>query len=167
MTICFTVTDCSLGRVLVAATNLGLCAMLLGDDDAALMTDLGRRFPRAQLRPGDANFEALLPTAMAVVDGVPGASSPPLDLIGTSFQALVWQALRGVVPGNTTTYSNLAAAVGKPAAVRAVAQACGANPIAIAIPCHRVVRSDGALAGYRWGLERKRALLAREQHARR
>lgn len=159
----FAVGECSLGTVLVAATEKGLCAILLGDDPEALVRDLQDRFPKAALIGGDPDFEATVARVVGLVEA-PGTGrfDLPLDITGTAFQQRVWQALRAIPPGRTATYTEVARAIGDPRAVRAVARACGANPIAVAIPCHRVVRSDGALSGYRWGVARKRDLLARE-----
>lgn len=158
----FAVGECSLGSILVAASERGVCAILLGDDPQQLAHDLERRFPRAHLIGADAGFERLVATVVGLVEQPRLGAELPLDVRGTAFQRRVWQALREVPPGETTSYTALARAIGAPKAVRAVAQACAANPLAVAIPCHRVVRTDGALAGYRWGVERKRALLARE-----
>lgn len=158
----FAVGECSLGSILVAATERGVCAILLGDDPGALLRDLQDRFPRAALQGGDAGFEATVAAAVGLVEAPNRALALPLDIGGTAFQQRVWDALRAIPPGETVSYTAVAAAIGRPAAVRAVAQACAANPIAVAIPCHRVVRSDGALSGYRWGIARKRALLDRE-----
>jgi AraC family transcriptional regulator, regulatory protein of adaptative response / methylated-DNA-[protein]-cysteine methyltransferase len=157
------IVECSLGLILIGRTARGLCATLLGDDAGSLREDLERRFPQVSLRPVSLAEDALLRQALALVES-PGQqlASLPLDLHGTPFQKRVWEALREIGPGNTTTYAGIAARIGAPRAVRAVAQACAANPIAVAIPCHRVVRSDGGLSGYRWGVERKRTLLARE-----
>lgn len=158
----FAVGECSLGSILVAATDRGVCAILLGDDPDALLRDLQERFPRATLQGGDAGFEATVALAVGLVEAPGRALHLPLDISGTAFQQRVWTALRAIPPGTTASYTAVAQAIGRPAAVRAVAQACAANPIAVAIPCHRVVRSDGALSGFRWGIERKRALLDRE-----
>lgn len=169
-TITHAVAPCSLGRVLVAATGRGVCAILLDDDDAALRADLRRRFPRATLvdastsTDADAAFAAVVAAVVALVDAP--ARTPalplPLDLRGTAFQERVWQALRQVPAGTTVTYAELARAIGAEHAVRAVAGACAANPLAVAVPCHRVVRQGGALSGYRWGVARKQRLLERE-----
>ena len=151
-------------RMLVAATARGVCAVFLEDEDAALVAELGRRFPRAQLAPDP----ELVPYVSAILDGLeehPSARSLPLDLRGTAFQARVWAALQAIPRGTTCTYAQLAAAIGAPKAVRAVGTACGQNPVSIVVPCHRVVGSTGKLTGYRWGLERKRALLALEASA--
>ncbi len=158
----FAIESCSLGEILVAATDRGVAAILMGDDRAALLRDLQQRFPRARLIAGDKDFEAL---AAQVIDHVeaPGTSLDlPLDVRGTAFQHRVWAALRDIPVGATATYAEIAKRIGKPEAARAVAGACAANPVAVAIPCHRVVRSDGSLSGYRWGVARKRALLEKE-----
>lgn len=159
----FALGQCSLGAVLVAATDRGLCAISLGDDPAALLDELQRRFDRADLVGDDPDFAAHVAQVIGHIDGRGDPLDLPLDIRGTAFQQRVWQALREIPAGTTTTYSALAGALGVPRATRAVAAACAANTLAVAIPCHRVVRNDGALAGYRWGLERKRALLARER----
>ena len=158
----FAVGECSLGSVLVAATGKGVCAILLGDDPAALLRDLEHRFPNAELVGGDAGFERVVAQVVGFVDAPRRGLDLPLDVRGTAFQQRVWQALQTIPAGQTVSYSEIARRIGRPAAVRAVAQACGANTLAVAIPCHRVVRLDGRLSGYRWGIERKRALLDRE-----
>ena len=154
----------TLGTVLVAATGQGICAILLGDNSEVLLTDLRARFPKAGLAPAGADFTSQLEQVVALVDR-PDAkhAALPLDIRGTAFQRRVWELLRAIPAGSTATYSDIAARLGTPSAVRAVAGACAANPLAVAIPCHRVVAVTGALAGYRWGLERKRALLAKER----
>lgn len=158
----FGVGSCSLGAILVAATETGLCAILLGDDPDALVRDLQDRFPAAELEGGDAAFEEWMARAVGLVEA-PGLDHDlPLDIGGTAFQQRVWQALRAIPPGTTATYADVARAIGAPGSSRAVALACGANALAVAIPCHRVVRSDGSLSGYRWGVSRKRDLLTRE-----
>lgn len=159
----FAVAQCSLGAILVAATDRGICAILLGEDRAALIEDVQRRFPKARLQDGDAGFESRVAQVVALVEAPRLGLDLPLDVRGSAFQQRVWQALRAIPPGKTASYTQIARTIGAPSAVRAVAQACAANPIAVAIPCHRVVRNDGGLAGYRWGLERKRALLDRER----
>jgi len=161
----FAVGECSLGSILVAATDKGVCAILLGDDPQALTEDLQDRFAQAELIGGDAQFEALVAKVVGLVEQPRLGLDLPLDVRGTAFQQRVWQALREIPAGETASYAEVAEKIGKPAAVRAVAQACAANALAIAIPCHRVVRNDGALSGYRWGVERKRALLDREAAA--
>ncbi len=156
----------SLGFVLVARTGKGIAAVLLGDNREALRQDLERRFPAAAVVDGDEALEALAKRVVAVVESPARASDRvnlPLDLHGSAFQLLVWAALREIEPGSTATYAEIATRIGRPTSVRAVAGACAANPVAILVPCHRVVRSDGGLSGYRWGVDRKRALLAREQ----
>ncbi len=161
----FAVGECSLGAILVAATAKGVCAISLGDDPARLVRELQDRFPKADLVGGDAGFEATVAQAVGLVE-TPGVKTAlPLDIRGTAFQQRVWQALRDIPAGQTASYARIAAAVGAPGAVRAVAGACAANTLAVAIPCHRVIRSDGALSGYRWGVERKAALLDRERPA--
>ena len=159
----FAVGECSLGSILVARSERGVCAILLGDDPQALVDDLQQRFPRAELVGGDESFEREVACVVGFVEAPRLGLGLPLDVRGTAFQQRVWQALQQIPPGETETYAGLARRLGRPAAVRAVAQACAANPVAVAIPCHRVVRSDGGLAGYRWGIERKRELLARER----
>ena len=158
----FAVGEASLGAVLVAATDKGVCAILLGDDPNELVRELERRFPRAELKGGDAAFERTVAGVVGLVEAPSRVFDLPLDIRGTAFQQQVWQALRSVPAGKTTTYTEIAKAIGRPDAVRAVAGAIAANPLAIAIPCHRVIRIDGDLAGYRWGVERKRKLLAKE-----
>jgi AraC family transcriptional regulator, regulatory protein of adaptative response / methylated-DNA-[protein]-cysteine methyltransferase len=158
----FAIGECSLGSILVARSELGVCAILLGDDPERLVHELEDRFPRAELIGGDAEFEALVATVVGFVERPALGLDLPLDVRGTAFQQRVWQALLQVPPGETASYSEIARRIGSPGAVRAVAQACGANTLAVAIPCHRVVRNDGAISGYRWGVDRKRALLARE-----
>jgi AraC family transcriptional regulator of adaptative response/methylated-DNA-[protein]-cysteine methyltransferase len=158
----FAVGACSLGSILVAATDKGVCAIMLGDDPEALVRDLQDRFPKAQLLGGDADFEHVVARVVGFVEAPARGLDLPLDVQGTAFQQRVWQALRAIPSGTTTSYKEIAERIDAPQAVRAVAQACASNALAVAIPCHRVVRQDGALAGYRWGIERKRALLERE-----
>ncbi len=162
-TIRFALGQSSLGAILVAATDKGVCAITIGDDPDALLRELEEKFPKAQLLGGDASFEAMVAEVIGFVEAPRRGLDLPLDIRGTAFQEQVWQALREIPPGQTRSYSEIAERIGRPAAVRAVAQACAANRIAIAVPCHRVVRTDGALSGYRWGIERKEALLKREQ----
>lgn len=159
----FAVGECSLGSILVAASERGICAILLGDDPEALTRDLQRRFSRANLIGGDASFERVVSKVVGIVEAPARGIDLPLDIRGTAFQQRVWQALLKIPAGSTVTYTEIAKRIDARSAVRAVAQACGANPIAVAIPCHRVVRIGGALSGYRWGIERKRALLDREK----
>lgn len=161
-TIRFAVGECSLGSILVAATDLGVCAILLGDDPETLLQDLQDRFPSAHLQGGDEQFENIVATVIGFVEAPALGLKLQLDVRGTAFQQRVWQALTEIPPGSTASYAEIAKRLGAPKAMRAVAQACAANPIAVAIPCHRVVRTDGSLSGYRWGIERKRTLLERE-----
>jgi AraC family transcriptional regulator of adaptative response/methylated-DNA-[protein]-cysteine methyltransferase len=158
----FAVGQCSLGAILVAATSKGICAIMLGDEAEALVTELQDRFPKATLVGGDTSFEDWVARVVGFVETPRIGFDLPLDLRGTLFQQRVWRALSEIPPGSTATYAEVAQRIGAPGAVRAVAHACAQNPVAVAIPCHRVVRTDGSLAGYRWGVERKRALLRRE-----
>ena len=158
----FAVGQCSLGAILVAQSQRGICAILLGDDPQQLVEDLQDQFPKALLIGGDSEFERLVAQVVGFVEAPSLGLNLPLDVRGTAFQERVWQALREIPPGATVSYAQVAARIGQPKAVRAVAQACGANPLAVAIPCHRVVRRTGELSGYRWGIERKRELLKRE-----
>lgn len=155
----------SLGEVLVAATDRGICAILFGSSRAALVKDLEARFPRARLAHGDASFASTVAAVLQLVERPDLPASLPLDIRGTAFQERVWRALTKIPAGKTVTYAELARAVGAPTAARAVARACATNPLAVAVPCHRVVGKDGALTGYRWGLARKKALLGREAKA--
>lgn len=161
----FAIGSSSLGLVLVGATPRGVCAILLGDERQALLDELAQRFPHASRRPAGAEFEHWVAQVVNWVENSRAGSELPLDIQGTAFQQRVWQALRSVAPGETVSYSELARAVGLPAGARAVAQACAANPLAVAIPCHRAVRKDGSLSGYRWGRHRKREMLKRESEA--
>lgn len=163
MEIKFAVGECSLGSILVAQSALGVCAILLGDDPQQLVIDLQERFPRATLIGADREFEQLIAQVVGFVETPALGFNLPLDVRGTAFQKRVWDALRDIPPGETATYTQIAARIGAPRAVRAVAQACASNTLAVAIPCHRVVRNDGSLSGYRWGVERKRALLENEK----
>jgi AraC family transcriptional regulator of adaptative response/methylated-DNA-[protein]-cysteine methyltransferase len=158
----FAVGECSLGSILVAQSDRGVCAIALGDDPDALARDLQDRFPQARLIGGEPRFEQLIAKVVGLVEAPGLGIDLPLDVRGTAFQQRVWQALRKVPPGKTVSYTDVARTIGSPKSVRAVAQACSANALAVAIPCHRVLRNDGALSGYRWGVERKRALLERE-----
>jgi AraC family transcriptional regulator of adaptative response/methylated-DNA-[protein]-cysteine methyltransferase len=158
----FAIGACDLGAILVAATDKGICAILLGDDPEALARDLQDRFPRAELLGAEADFEQTVARVVALVEAPEIGLDLPLDVRGTAFQQRVWQALREIPAGRTVSYAELAELVGAPRGARAVAGACAANALAVAIPCHRVVRNDGSLSGYRWGVERKQALLERE-----
>lgn len=165
-TIRFAVGECSLGSILVAATDKGVCAIMLDDDPDALVRYLQDRFPNARLVGGDGDFEQLVARVVGFVEaparGQDDLWALPLDARGTAFQHQVWQALRAIPLGHTATYTEIAERIGAPKSARAVGHACATNPIAVAIPCHRAVHRDGGLAGYRWGLERKRELLKRE-----
>jgi AraC family transcriptional regulator of adaptative response/methylated-DNA-[protein]-cysteine methyltransferase len=161
-TIRFALGECSLGSILVAHSGRGICSILIGDDPQTLAHDLQNRFPAAELIGGDAGFEQLVARVVGLVEAPGLGHDLPLDIRGTAFQQRVWQALCEIPPGGTVSYSELARRIGSPGSARAVAGACAANVLAVAIPCHRVVRNDGSLSGYRWGVERKRALLERE-----
>ena len=162
----FAVGQCSLGAILVASSTKGVAAILLGDDPDGLVRDLEDRFPRAQLVGSDAAYEQLVAQVVGLVEAPARGLDLPLDVRGTAFQQRVWLALREIPAGETVSYAHLAQTIGSPRSVRAVAGACAANAIAVAIPCHRVVRQDGGLSGYRWGVERKRELIARESNQR-
>ena len=158
----FALAQCGLGALLVARSARGVCAIALGDTPEPLLRELQDRFPRAELVGGDAAFEQLVAQVVGFIEAPNLGLDLPLDIRGTAFQQRVWEALRKIPAGQTVSYAQLAQRIGMPSASRAVARACAANTLAVAIPCHRVVRSDGALSGYRWGVERKRALLLRE-----
>jgi len=159
----FAIGQCSLGAILVARSDKGICAIEFGDDPDVLARALQDRFPNAQLIGGDAEFERLVAKVIGFIETPQLGLDLPLDVRGTAFQQRVWEALRKIPAGVTASYSEIAARIGAPKSARAVAQACAANQLAVAIPCHRVVRNDGALSGYRWGVERKRSLLERER----
>ncbi len=158
----FAVGACTLGSILVAQSGRGICAILLGDDPQALARELQDCFPRARLIGGDKSYEQLVARVVGFVEAPALGLDLPLDVRGTAFQQRVWQALRNIPAGSTASYTEIARRIRSPGSVRAVASACAANVLAVAIPCHRVVRNDGGLSGYRWGVERKRALLKRE-----
>jgi AraC family transcriptional regulator of adaptative response/methylated-DNA-[protein]-cysteine methyltransferase len=158
----FALGECSLGAILVARSPRGICAIALGDDPDALLRDLQDRFPKAALIGADADFEREVAAVIGHVEAPQTGLALPLDVRGTAFQQRVWQALREIPPGTTLSYTEMARRVGQPRAVRAVASAIAANTLAVAIPCHRVVRQDGSLSGYRWGVLRKQALIERE-----
>lgn len=164
-TIRFAIGACSLGAILVAATEKGVCAIEFGDDPEALARALQDRFPKARLIGGDDDFERLVAKVVGFVEAPADGLDLPLDIRGTTFQQRVWRALRAIPAGATASYAEIAKRIGRPRAVRAVAQACGANALAVAIPCHRVIRTDGSPSGYRWGVARKRTLLEREAAA--
>lgn len=161
----FAIGASSLGAILVASSSKGIASILIGDDPNALAEDLQDRFPKARMIGGDADYEAIVAHVIGLVEAPALGLDLPLDIRGTAFQQRVWQALREIPPGQTASYATIAAKIGSPSAVRAVAGACAANPLAIVIPCHRVVRTDGALSGYAWGVDRKRALIMREAAA--
>lgn len=165
MKIYFAVGLCSLGDILVAQSERGICAILLGDDPQKLLRDLQDKFPKADLVGGDNAFEQRMAQVVGFIEAPDTGLDLPLDIRGTAFQQRVWQALCDIPVGSTVSYAVIAQKIGAPKAVRAVAGACAANMLAVAIPCHRVVRNDGALSGYRWGVERKRALLDKEAKA--
>lgn len=158
----FAVGQCALGAILVAQSQRGICAILLGDDPDGLVRELQDQFPKAEIIGCDGEFERLIAQVVGFVETPSIGLNLPLDVQGTAFQERVWRALREIPPGTTVSYAEIADRIGSPKAVRAVAQACATNHIAVAIPCHRVVRRNGELAGYRWGVDRKRELLRRE-----
>ena len=158
----FAVGQCSLGAILVAQSQRGICAILLGDDPDLLVRDLQDQFPKAEIIGCDGEFEQLVAEVAGFIEAPAMGLHLPLDVQGTAFQERVWRVLREIPPGTTVSYAEIAQRIGSPKAVRAVAQACAKNHIAVAIPCHRVVRRDGDISGYRWGVDRKRELLRRE-----
>jgi AraC family transcriptional regulator of adaptative response/methylated-DNA-[protein]-cysteine methyltransferase len=158
----FALGECSLGTILVAQSERGVCSILLGDAPGPLLRELQDQFPRANLLGGERGYEDLIARVVAFVERPALGLQLPLDIRGTAFQQRVWRALQRIPVGTTASYADIAKKIGAPAAVRAVAQACAANTLAVAIPCHRVVKSDGAMSGYRWGVKRKATLLARE-----
>ncbi|MCL1635013.1 methylated-DNA--[protein]-cysteine S-methyltransferase [Luteimonas sp. SX5] len=163
--IAFSIGVSAIGRVLVARSERGVCAILLGDDDNALASQLQQRFANSELTRDDVSLQLVLAQVAGFVDQPQGDLDVPLDAHGSDFQQRVWQALRSIPAGATASYTDIAQRIGSPHAVRAVAAACAANPLAVVIPCHRVIKRDGSLSGFRWGVERKRALLAREAQA--
>jgi AraC family transcriptional regulator of adaptative response/methylated-DNA-[protein]-cysteine methyltransferase len=165
MDISYTIAACSLGRVLVAATERGISAVYLGDRDSDLAAALRKEYPRAEIRCGSGEHSKWVRAIVGHLAGSNPRLDLPTDVVATAFQRRVWEALRSIPFGATHTYSEVARSIGKPRAIRAVARACATNPVSIVVPCHRVVRTDGTLAGYRWGVERKQSLLERERHA--
>ncbi|MGC9972574.1 MAG: bifunctional DNA-binding transcriptional regulator/O6-methylguanine-DNA methyltransferase Ada [Bryobacteraceae bacterium] len=160
--IAYSIVGCPLGRLLVAATERGICALSLGNSDAQLEAALGEEFPQAEIRRDEAGLGGWTGALVKHLEGAQPALDLALDIRATAFQRRVWEELRKIPYGGTRTYSEIARAIGRPTAARAVARACATNPVSVVIPCHRVVRGDGGLGGYRWGLERKRALLETE-----
>ena len=158
----FAFADASLGRVLAARSERGVCAVLLGADRGALLEDLGNRFPSAELVEDPFDAGTVAAEVAAFIEHPIRDLDLPLDLRGTPFQQCVWTALRAIPAGTTASYTEIAATIGHPESVRAVAGACGANAVAVIVPCHRALRADGSLSGYRWGLARKKSLLERE-----
>lgn len=161
----FAIAKCSLGSILVAQSKKGVCSILIGDDPASLARELQDRFPRANLIGGEPGYEDIVAKVVGLIEHPRIGLDLPLDIRGTAFQRRVWKALQQIPPGSTVSYTDIARKIGMPKAVRAVARACASNILAVAIPCHRVIRTDGSLSGYRWGIERKSALLEREAHA--
>jgi AraC family transcriptional regulator of adaptative response/methylated-DNA-[protein]-cysteine methyltransferase len=158
----FAIGECSLGTILVAQSKRGVCSILIGDKPDQLVRDLQDRFPKANLIGDESGYQDLVAKVVGLVEHPGIGLDLPLDIRGTAFQQRVWKALQQIPVGTTACYADIAKKIGSPKAVRAVAKACGANTLAIAIPCHRVIRNDGSLSGYRWGVERKRTLLERE-----
>jgi AraC family transcriptional regulator, regulatory protein of adaptative response / methylated-DNA-[protein]-cysteine methyltransferase len=159
----FAIAECSLGSILIASSEKGVCAILLGDDPEALARDLQDQFPKADFIGGDDRYEKLVAKVVGFIETPRIGLDLPLDIRGTAFQQRVWKELQRIPAGKTVCYSEVANRIGSPNSARAVAQACAANALAVAIPCHRVVRNNGDISGYRWGVDRKRALLARER----
>jgi AraC family transcriptional regulator, regulatory protein of adaptative response / methylated-DNA-[protein]-cysteine methyltransferase len=158
----FAIGECSLGAILVAQSERGVCSILIGDDPRLLIEDLQDTFPNAHLIGNESGYEDLVAKVVGMVEKPAMGFDLPLDIQGTAFQQRVWKALQQIPVGTTASYADIAKRIGEPKAFRAVAQACGANTLAVAIPCHRVIRNDGGLSGYRWGIERKRTLIERE-----
>jgi AraC family transcriptional regulator of adaptative response/methylated-DNA-[protein]-cysteine methyltransferase len=165
MKISYSIADCSLGRVLVAATDRGISAISLGDSDSHLLAELRKEYPNAEIRHGTRESSQWIRGIVRHLAGASPKLNLPTDVVATAFQRRVWEELRRIPWGTTRTYSEVARALGRPTATRAVARACATNPTAIVVPCHRVIRSDGSLGGYRWGLGRKKLLLERERKA--
>lgn len=158
----FGLAECSLGPILVAVSDKGVCAIMMGDDPDVLVRDLQDTFPRAELADHDPDFSRAMAKVIEFVEAPRLGLDLPLDIAGTAFQKRVWQALTEIPMGQTASYTEIAERIGAPTATRAVAQACAANPVAVVVPCHRVIRKNGGLSGYRWGVERKRKLLEKE-----
>jgi AraC family transcriptional regulator of adaptative response/methylated-DNA-[protein]-cysteine methyltransferase len=158
----YTIIDSSIGSILIASSGKGVCCITLGDHPELLLGDLHHRFKNAEIIHGNETFKGLVSQVVGFVKSPQLGLELPLDVRGTEFQQRVWQALRKIPSGSTASYADIARMIGSPSSIRAVAGACAANPISLAIPCHRILRSDGHISGYRWGIERKRILLARE-----
>lgn len=165
MKIEFTIAKSPLGKVLVAATERGVSAVYLGDEQNKLLAELRQEYPNAEISPAGGSAQRWVREIVLRIEGKPARVDLPLDLQATAFQRRVWQELQRIPRGKTRTYSQVARALGRPKAVRAVARACATNPVSIVVPCHRVIREDGSLAGYRWGIARKEHLLATERDA--
>jgi AraC family transcriptional regulator of adaptative response/methylated-DNA-[protein]-cysteine methyltransferase len=165
-TVSYALADTTLGRIVVAWTERGVCLVAFGETDEILAEEVHRRFARARIESARGDHASWVQAVVEIVEAGTTAADLPLDVRGTVFQLQVWSALRQIAPGETVTYGRLAAAIGRPSAVRAVAQACGANPVAVVIPCHRVIGADGTLTGYRWGVPLKKVLLEREREDR-
>lgn len=161
----FALGKCSLGSILVARSDKGICSIQFGDDPILLVCDLQEQFPTGYLIGDEPAYEGMVDQVIRIVENPQLERNFPLDVRGTEFQQLVWKAVQQIPAGSTATYSDIAQKIGMPNAARAVAEACAANVLAVAIPCHRVIRADGSLSGYRWGVERKRALLESEVRA--
>ncbi|HEU4417006.1 MAG TPA: bifunctional DNA-binding transcriptional regulator/O6-methylguanine-DNA methyltransferase Ada [Candidatus Angelobacter sp.] len=165
VTVRFTITSTELGKLLIATTERGVCAVRFGESDAALLRELKNDFAAAEIARDDEGLKALAAQVAGLLSGAPVSQNIPLDIQGTAFQQMVWQELRRIPRGETRSYSDVATSIGRPKAVRAVATACASNPVALVVPCHRVVQKNGGLAGYRWGVKRKTSLLGKEQIA--
>lgn len=163
MKIGYTLADSPIGKVLVAATERGVSAVYFGEEDKKLLHELREEYPRAEIAPATEPFSAWVQAIVRHLEGKQPRLDLPLDVQATAFQRRVWQELQRIPYGATRTYSQIARALGRPRAVRAVARACATNPVSLLVPCHRVIRGDGSLAGYRWGLDKKEKLLAREK----
>jgi len=161
----FAIGECSLGSILVANSERGVCAILIGDNPTLLIHDLQSQFPHSDFLGSESGSDDLVAKVIGIIEKPGAGLDLPLDIRGTAFQQSVWTTLQQIPAGSTATYAEIAKLIGMPKAVRAVAQACGANSLAVVVPCHRIVRSDGTLSGYRWGVERKQALLEREAQA--
>ncbi len=165
MRISYTVVGCPLGRMLIGSTGKGVCAVYLGDSEEKLESELRDEYRAAEIRRDDSGFRSATSALLRCLEGTRPRAALPLDVRATAFQRRVWEELVAIPRGETRTYSEIARKLGQPTAARAVARACATNPVSVVVPCHRVVREDGGLGGYRWGLERKKALLEGERNA--